>query len=213
MPGEAHHWAGAGHGGERRSPAYQSYPSLGSRTGTTRSKYHRRKRHSTRRRPGKAKLQRIHAVQVNRTESKASRDSSLQPPYSGYQRIHTNRPAPAACNRGSRNRSRAPDSSNKTRQIGIPRTIHARHPGIPRVLHGLAEPEPRHPKSQTTGRTTPKAESTCSTNTRAKKARPWQDQDAPPTGTPTATNRAQWQWHQTVRDRATLPDRSHKRPS
>ena len=200
MPGEAHHWAGAGHGGERRSPAYQSYPSLRNRTGTTRSKYHRRKRHSTRRRPGKAKLQRIHAVRVNRTESKASRDSNHQPPYSGSRQTHTNRPAPAACNRGSRNRSRAPDSSNKTRQNGIPRAIHEHRPDAPRIQHGSAGRGPRHPKNQTTDRTAPKAGSRSNTNSHAAPTPPPLGQGVPPSSTLTVMNRPQQLWDQTVRD-------------
>ena len=200
MPGEARHWADAGHGDERRSPASQSYPSLRNRTGTTPSKYHRCKRHLTRRRPGKAEPQRIHAVQANRITPKASRNPNRQQPCSGYPRIHTGQPAPATCNRVPKNRSRAPGSSNKTRQNGIPRAIRVHRPDAPRIQHGSAGRGPRHPKNQTTGRTTPKAGSRSNTNSRAASTPPPLDQDAPPSSTSTARNRPGQLWHQTARD-------------
>ena len=200
MPGEARHWADAGHGSERRSPAHQSCPSLRNRISTTPSKHHRRNHYSIRRHPDKTEPQRIHAAQANQITPKVSRDSNHQPPCSGYQHIYTGQPAPAVCNHVPRNQPRAPGSSNKTRQNGIPRAIREHRPDALHIQRDSAGRGPRHPKSQTTDHTTPKAESQNNTNSHAAPTPPPPDQDGPPSSTSTVMNRPRQPWHQTARD-------------
>lgn len=212
-PGEARYWATARHGSDCHVLAPQSYLSSGNLTDTAPSTDHHQARHLALQCPNKAGPQRTHGPRANQTRPKGGRDSTRQLPYSGNRHIHTDRHAQAPCSLGPENRSHALDSSNRPYQTDIPRAIHAHHPGIPRVQHDSTEPGPRHPKNRNIGHTTPTAASSDNTSSRAKKAPLRQDRDTPPSDTSAATNRTQWQWRRTARDRIALPDQHRKRPS